>query len=583
MTNNNEQQQQGIKRCSDCDGEGVISDGPVAGYRRCVNCRGTGGVAAPVESASVTKRKSVLRGEGLPVPSKSVPATAAGDPYWNGPIHTYFSLSYSNYLVVNRSILQSMPMDWQETFVGLINQMQDAAGGVEVAQAYEVTAGNDRYVNELSADELKSVGIEEVWDDAEENSEYVRDGETIDGGSHVIVPCPDPVPHYKDYPGIAAMRERMTFSAAPAAGEGREIDRLKSRHVANIKAREEAIARAEQADAARLAAEKRLAELQHRVRVPDGAKCADAWVHNGELIVCGDPHDSEDVDDADAHNCDMMGCTSVSHVVIREPLTAHGTLGIAARLSTAEQQNQRQAEELERLREAVDDAICTLSADPYGNIPADKRGELLLSWVNGMVDRRDRAEEKLDQLNAAGGMKTPEIVAKIDGLRAKASKLPWVSDYADTEYGDEGKGVSQAMYDDAGRVIFDATNSTAVELVDERTEGFEGPEGSLYDKAAAANFDFVEALVNAWPMISERLASAEPDAARWRALFRPGGRVRVLGTSFRPQDPHFHIGVELWSTYPDAGDDNYSRVALTQYADAVAALAASAADKREGE
>lgn len=38
-------------------------------------------------------------------------------------IHDYFGLSYANYLVLPRSVLQSMPDEWQEQFVGLLNQI----------------------------------------------------------------------------------------------------------------------------------------------------------------------------------------------------------------------------------------------------------------------------------------------------------------------------------------------------------------------------------------------------------------------------------------------------------------------------
>jgi hypothetical protein len=44
---------------------------------------------------------------------------------------------------------------------------------------------------------------------------------------------------------------------------------------------------------------------------------ADVYVTRTELIVVGSP-DHDDVN----HNCDAMGCTSVSHVLFRFPLTA---------------------------------------------------------------------------------------------------------------------------------------------------------------------------------------------------------------------------------------------------------------------
>lgn len=38
-------------------------------------------------------------------------------------VHLWFSLSYSSYLVVNRSLLQSMPMEWQHRFTALMDEL----------------------------------------------------------------------------------------------------------------------------------------------------------------------------------------------------------------------------------------------------------------------------------------------------------------------------------------------------------------------------------------------------------------------------------------------------------------------------
>ncbi len=41
-----------------------------------------------------------------------------------GPVHGWFSLSYGNYLVVQRSLLQEMPLEWQERFVACLEEME---------------------------------------------------------------------------------------------------------------------------------------------------------------------------------------------------------------------------------------------------------------------------------------------------------------------------------------------------------------------------------------------------------------------------------------------------------------------------
>lgn len=43
-------------------------------------------------------------------------------------IHTWFSLIYANYLVMPRSVLQSMPDKWQEEFVNLLEKCHEEFG-----------------------------------------------------------------------------------------------------------------------------------------------------------------------------------------------------------------------------------------------------------------------------------------------------------------------------------------------------------------------------------------------------------------------------------------------------------------------
>lgn len=43
--------------------------------------------------------------------------------FGDGEIHYYFGLSYANYLVLPRTVLQSMPHDWQAKFVEMLKQI----------------------------------------------------------------------------------------------------------------------------------------------------------------------------------------------------------------------------------------------------------------------------------------------------------------------------------------------------------------------------------------------------------------------------------------------------------------------------
>jgi hypothetical protein len=55
-------------------------------------------------------------------------------------IHTFFELSYANYLVLHRSVLQSMPTRWQVRFVKMLEEMAVALveAGIEVPDQCEV-------------------------------------------------------------------------------------------------------------------------------------------------------------------------------------------------------------------------------------------------------------------------------------------------------------------------------------------------------------------------------------------------------------------------------------------------------------
>lgn len=43
-------------------------------------------------------------------------------------IHEWFGLTYSNYLVLHRSIMQSMPEAWQRRFTAMLDEMRHAMG-----------------------------------------------------------------------------------------------------------------------------------------------------------------------------------------------------------------------------------------------------------------------------------------------------------------------------------------------------------------------------------------------------------------------------------------------------------------------
>lgn len=59
------------------------------------------------------------------------------------PIHDWFELSYSSYLVLPRSVLQSMPVEWQRQFVELL-RTASATLEVDDMPKYRCIAVNER-------------------------------------------------------------------------------------------------------------------------------------------------------------------------------------------------------------------------------------------------------------------------------------------------------------------------------------------------------------------------------------------------------------------------------------------------------
>lgn len=64
-------------------------------------------------------------------------------PYYDDPdeteaIHYWFELSYANYLVLNRSLLQSMDPQWQRDFTRLLEQLRETYAGLEQPHGYRV-------------------------------------------------------------------------------------------------------------------------------------------------------------------------------------------------------------------------------------------------------------------------------------------------------------------------------------------------------------------------------------------------------------------------------------------------------------
>lgn len=82
-----------------------------------------------------------------------VPGDNPDGPIEADPIHGYFGLSYANYLVIPRSLLQSMPKAWQQGLVDLLTGLGTHFGEAIDPVKYEVLA-RDKATGLFASDPL---------------------------------------------------------------------------------------------------------------------------------------------------------------------------------------------------------------------------------------------------------------------------------------------------------------------------------------------------------------------------------------------------------------------------------------------
>lgn len=70
------------------------------------------------------------------------------------PVHTWFELSYAQYLTVPRSVLQSMPLEWQVRFAACLDELDEEIEWRPKKGRYWVSLKNDkgRFVRDPLAD-----------------------------------------------------------------------------------------------------------------------------------------------------------------------------------------------------------------------------------------------------------------------------------------------------------------------------------------------------------------------------------------------------------------------------------------------
>lgn len=115
----------------------------------------------------------------------------------NEAIHRLFGLSYSHFLVLHRTLMQSMPADWQRRAVAVFEELEAAFEHVEKPAAFIVTAAIECTYHDLNNSDMLKLGITHSGND-EDDTYYDKDGVQHQGWERLLVPAPggDPVPHY---------------------------------------------------------------------------------------------------------------------------------------------------------------------------------------------------------------------------------------------------------------------------------------------------------------------------------------------------------------------------------------------------
>lgn len=59
--------------------------------------------------------------------------------YFDGPMWDWFGLTYSSYLVLPRTLLCGMPIEWQERMVALLHEMTETYDTDQIKDNYTIT------------------------------------------------------------------------------------------------------------------------------------------------------------------------------------------------------------------------------------------------------------------------------------------------------------------------------------------------------------------------------------------------------------------------------------------------------------
>lgn len=125
-------------------------------------------------------------------PDASTPASTT-------PVHDYLERSApgasENYLVVPRSLAQSMPLRWQQVFVGLLADLHDAYGDLSWPE-YRVAPSRWERLVDLDEEQLAGAGyVADLGPDGELEYRDAQDRAVDEPATlQVLAPVTDPLP-----------------------------------------------------------------------------------------------------------------------------------------------------------------------------------------------------------------------------------------------------------------------------------------------------------------------------------------------------------------------------------------------------
>jgi hypothetical protein len=61
-----------------------------------------------------------------------------GENYFDGPMWNWFGLTYSSYLVLPRTLLCGMPVEWQQRMSNLLDEMKEVYDSQQINDNYTV-------------------------------------------------------------------------------------------------------------------------------------------------------------------------------------------------------------------------------------------------------------------------------------------------------------------------------------------------------------------------------------------------------------------------------------------------------------